>query len=186
VTDPTLKNERVGKTLQELADAVGGTVQSSPDVVITGVASISEAVEGDIVLAESERFMAQAGESDASAVLATGAFETKPVIVVDNPRRAFIRILEIFAPDAGRPEPGVDPTSHVGERVTIGIGASVGYGCWIGDGVTIGDDTVVHPFSYIGEGVRIGAQSVVHPRVTIYRGCEMVSCDSAFRNGDRR
>ena len=166
----------VGLTVRELADAVGGTVHGPGDVLITGAASVSEAAPGDIVLAENAGYLAAAEKSAASAVVARdGVCGAKPVIRVADARAAFAEILRRLAPEVRQPPPGIDPTCRVGERLTLGSGAAVGYGCWIGDDVAIGEGSIVHPFVYLGDGVRIGARSVVHPHVVIYPGCELGS-----------
>lgn len=165
-----------GISIRELAEIVGGKVDGSVDVLITGVASISEAEPGDIVLAENEKYLSAAACCKASAIIAAdGSCDCKPVVRVDDPRSAFIEILKVFTPAVSRPKAGIDPSCRVGERVTLGEGASVGYGSYIGDDVAIGDGAVIHPLVFIGDGVRIGAGSVVHPNVTVYQGCEVGS-----------
>jgi len=163
-------------TVRELADAVGGTVHGPGEVVIVGAASISEAAPGDIVLVESERYLAAAQVSSASAVVAgDGVCGEKPVIRVSEPRAAFARILGMMAPEVRRPPVGIDTTCRLGERPACGSGVAIGYGCWIGDDVTIGEESVIYPFVYLGDGVRIGARSVIYPHVTVHAGCELGS-----------
>lgn len=170
----TTTDVRRGITLLKLAEAVDGTVYGPGDVIITGVASVSDAAAGDIVLAENDKYLANADRSGASAVLAAvGSVSKKPMILVADPRVAFVKVLEMLSPDEKRPEPGIDPSCRVGEQLSLGDGASVGYGCWIGDDVTIGVGATIHPLVYIGDGVKIGPDSVVRPNVTIYRGCEL-------------
>jgi len=165
-----------GISVRELAEIIGGEVDGPCDVLITGVASISEARPGDVVLAENNKYFSAAACCNASAIIAAeGSCDCKPVIRVDDPRNAFIEVLKIFAPAVSRPKEGIDPSCHVGERVKLGEGASVGYGSYIGDDVVIGDGAVIHPLVYIGDGVKIGAGSVVYPNVTIYQGCEVGS-----------
>lgn len=165
-----------GISVRELAGIVGGSVDGPDDVQITGAASISDAEPGDIVLAENGKYFASAIGCNASAILAAdGTCDGKPVIRVDDPRKAFVEILEIFAPITPKPQPGIDPSCRVGKHVVTGAGASVGYGSFIGDDVVIGDDAVIHPLVFIGEGVRIGAGSIIYPNVTIYPGCELGS-----------
>ena len=163
-----------GLTLREIAEAVGGTVQGLDDTIIAGAASVRDAAQGDIVLAENAKYLAEAEKSQASAVVASdGAGLTKPVVVVDNPRRAFNEILDLLAPEVSHPSPGVDPNCRMGARVVVGEGAAVSYGCFIGDDVVIGNGAVIYPFVYLGDGVKVGAGSVLFPNVVVYRGCEI-------------
>jgi UDP-3-O-[3-hydroxymyristoyl] glucosamine N-acyltransferase len=163
-----------GLRLSEIAQAVGGTVVGDGDVVVTGVASVYDAAEGDIVLAENARYLAEAEKSSAAAVIAPECDGgTKPVVVVESPRGAFSKVLELLAPAVKQPEAGVDPGARLGEGVRLGEGAAVGFGSWIGDGVEIGEGAVIYPLVYVGDGVRIGAGTVLYPHVTVYHGCEI-------------
>src|SRR5207245_11697112 len=87
-------------TVRELAQRVAGDVEGDGGALILGVASIEEAESGDIVFAENSRFLSQAEKSRASAIVAflDATTPDKPLIKVDNPRFAFLRILELFAP----------------------------------------------------------------------------------------
>ncbi|HOK53921.1 MAG TPA: UDP-3-O-(3-hydroxymyristoyl)glucosamine N-acyltransferase, partial [Armatimonadota bacterium] len=164
-----------GIIVQELADAVGGVLFGSGDILITGAASVNDAGPGDIVLAENEKYLAAARSSQATAVVVPEASscDGKVVIQVENPRQAFSTILGLLASQLGVPSPGIDPSCRIGERVKYGQSISIGYGCYIGDDVTIGDGTIIHPLVYIGDGVRIGDNTVIHPNVTVYPGCEI-------------
>lgn len=172
-----------GLTLREIANAIGETVVGRDDIVIGGASSVSDALEDDIVLAENAKYLALAEKSMAAAIVTSDEVVVgKSRIVSDDPRRAFAAILGLFAPKMSRPAAGIDPSCRVGERVSLGDGASIGFGCWIGDDVSVGEGAVVHPFAYIGDGVRIGEGSIVHPHVTIYYGCE-IGCGVVIHSG---
>ncbi|MEN6372786.1 MAG: UDP-3-O-(3-hydroxymyristoyl)glucosamine N-acyltransferase [Armatimonadota bacterium] len=165
-----------GIRVHELAEIVGGSVEGPDDIPITGAASITDAVQGDIVLAENGRYFDSAIRCSASAILAeSGTCEGKSVIHVNNPRKAFVEILKAFEPVSTAPKAGIDPSCRVGDRATVGEGVSVGYGSFIGDDVSIGDGTVIQPLVFLGDGVSIGAGCIIHPNVTIYPGCVLGS-----------
>src|SRR5262249_10136109 len=125
-------------TVRELAQCVVGNVEGNDEAVILGVSSIEEAESGDIVFAENDRFLSQAEKSNASAIIAflDATTPDKPLIKVDNPRYAFVKILEMFAPKLNT-KPGVHPSAVVGEGVGMGAGVSVGANVFVGDGARI-------------------------------------------------
>ncbi len=163
-----------GLRLDEIARAVGGTVVGDGDVIVTGVASVDAAGEGDIVMAENDRYLGLAAKSAATAVVALEADgAVKPVIVVEDPRAAFSKVLEMLAPVVKHPAVGIDPGAWVDESAKIGEGVCVGFGSVIGEGAEIGEGSVIYPLVYVGDGVKIGAFTVLYPHVAVYHGCEI-------------
>jgi UDP-3-O-[3-hydroxymyristoyl] glucosamine N-acyltransferase len=157
--------------LRELAERIGGTIVGNPNTEIIGAADISDATEGDIVFAESEKLLREAFESKASAIIgSSGASDSgKPMILVDNPRLAFAQILEVFS-KVKKPDTGIHPNSSIGSGARIGSNPTIGFNVCIGIDASIGDNVWIHPFVYIGDGVTIGDNCVLHPFVCIYDG----------------
>ncbi len=164
----------MNKTLRELADLIGGEVSGDSGVCISGAADISDAASGDIVFAETPRLLAEARKSQATAIIVhkNADISEKPVIRVDNPRYAFARTLEIFAPSKIH-EPGVHPTCIVGEGTTIGENPSIGSHVYIGRNTTIGNDVVIYPSVYIDDNVSIGDNCTIYPFCTIHDTVEI-------------
>lgn len=158
---------------QELASLVEGTLYGDGSIEVTGVASVDEASAGDAVLAENEKYLKTALESQAVVIVCKSAEGIeKTAIVVDDPRLAFAKIIACFAPKI-KAEQGIHPGCYVGSGLKLGEGVSIGYGCYIGDNVEIGDGAVVAPQCYVGDGVKIGAGSRLLPRVTVQWGSEI-------------
>jgi len=164
--------QKNGMTVAELAVCVRGAVEGDQDAMIQGVSTIEEAENGDIVFAENPRFLSKAEKSRASAIVAflDATTPDKPLIKVENPRFAFAKILELFAPHL-RVEPGVHPTAVVGESFKLGEGASVGANANIGNGVSIGASAVIMPGCFVGDGCVLGDNCILYPNVTILNGC---------------
>jgi len=59
----------VEKTVSDLAQHVGGTVQGDGNMLITGAATLSEAGEGDISFLANPRYEKELHDSKASAVI---------------------------------------------------------------------------------------------------------------------
>ena len=163
-------------TSGELAAIIGGEVEGSPDVRIIGVAAVGDAVEGDIVLAETPKFFEQAVKSKASCIIAKsgdGSCSGKTIIRANNPTDAFAEVLEHFARPENLPPVGIGPGTIVSDDVSLGNAVAIGPNCYIGKGASIGDGCVLFPNVYIGNGVSIGEYSVIHPSVTIYDRCRI-------------
>lgn len=173
------------RTVAELAELVKGRVYGDPQTIIRGIASIQEARTGDITFAESVRFLQDAKQSDASAILApemAGAAvggngggpapapeDGKVVIHVSNPRLAFAQLLDLFAPEQYAVR-GVHETAVMGSDFRCGANVSIGANCVIGENVRLGENVTIHPLCYLGDDVEVGDNTVLMPQVTLLRG----------------
>jgi UDP-3-O-[3-hydroxymyristoyl] glucosamine N-acyltransferase len=166
----------MGKTLQELADYLGGQAIGDSSVTITGLGTLDTAVAGQITFLANPRYAAKVETTNASAIVLTAAALTfgRNVIVVENPYLAFAKLLTLFTVRP-RPVKGVMAGASVGEGVTMGQEASVYPGAVIGDGVTIGDRVTLHPNVTIYDGVVIGDDVTLHAGVSVREGCRIGS-----------
>lgn len=166
----------MSKSLRELADLVQGDLEGDAEILITGAADISDAREGDIVFAETPKFLDAAKRSGASAVIVRSGMSDsgKPMIAVPDPRYAFAQVLRAFAPST-LPGTGIHPACNIAEGVRIGDSPSVGFNVSIGRDSALGDNVCIYPFAYIGSDVHIGSDCVIHPFVSIYDGVTLGS-----------
>ena len=156
------------KTLGEIAELIGGTVLGDSGIAIEGITNIEDASENYITFAIPPH-LEKASKCAAAAVIIPDSVEefAKPAVRVDNPRMAFIKLLEYFTPkDAVKS--GVHPTAVVGDNVSLGANVAVMANVYIGDNVCIGDNTIIYPNASIGRDVTIGAGSIIYSNVTIY------------------
>jgi UDP-3-O-[3-hydroxymyristoyl] glucosamine N-acyltransferase len=144
---------RMGKTLQELADYLGGQVVGDPSAVIMGLGTLDSAVEGQITFLANPKYAAKVASTRASAIVLSPAAEKfgKNCIQVANPHLAFARLLTLYTT---RP------------RISKGVMA----GAFVGDGVIMGPEVTVYPGAYIGDNVRMGDRVTIHHNVTVYEG----------------
>ncbi|MDR3561809.1 MAG: UDP-3-O-(3-hydroxymyristoyl)glucosamine N-acyltransferase [Negativicutes bacterium] len=159
------------KTLQEIAELVGGTVLAETYPEITGITNIEDAGPGEITFAVPPH-LEKAADSAAAAVIIpdTVTAFSKPAIRVANPRVAFIKLLELFTPPTVV-QRGIHPTAQIGANVQLGDNVAVMANAVISDGVSIGDNTVIYPQVWVGEDVAVGDNTIVYPNVTIYPRC---------------
>src|SRR5205823_3737066 len=115
------------KTVLELAALVAGSVTGDENLIITGVASIENAGNGDIVFVESEKFFARALACPAAAIVAPTSLASneKTLILVRHPKLAFARIVSALAPAPARAT-GIHPTAIIEADVLLAAGVFIG------------------------------------------------------------
>ena len=157
-------------TLAEIASIAGGELTGDPAVVITGVASLAEAAQGEITFFAHPKYLSALRRTAASAVFVPMDFlEAIPSarIRVANPEKAFEQIALKFAPPPVHYEPGIHASAVIAADAKLGARVSIQPYAVIEAGVTIGDDTVVGAGSYIGHESTIGPGCLIYARATI-------------------
>lgn len=161
-------------TVHALAQKLNARVEGDASTLITGVSSIEFAQEGDVVFAESPRYLRMAERCAASAVIVWQDAPSigKPILRVESPRQAFLKVLELFAPPPQHPE-GIDLNAVISPDADLGEDVVIGAGCVIEAGARIGQGSVLYPLCYIGRDVQIGEQCVLYPHVTLMHGVKL-------------
>ena len=157
------------KTLQELTQLTGGTLDGDGSVKIEGVAALKDAKAGQISFIAAQKFVKELSQSKASAVIALEGLEgiDRPAIRVKKVYLALAKILDVYYP---RPKPpaGVHPGAILGKNVRLGKDVSIFPFVYIGDNAEIGDRSIIFPFVFVGNNVKIGEDSVIYSNVSIY------------------
>jgi len=155
-------------TVAWIADMVGGEVHGDGSVVVTGVAGLEKAGDGDIAFAEG-RNLAHASESMASAIIVPQAQPDFPraQIVVEQPYPAFARILALVAEERADLPQDIHPTVVVGPAATLGDGVAMGPSAVIGPRTVVGARSKICAHVFIGADCRLGADCLIYPNVTI-------------------
>jgi UDP-3-O-[3-hydroxymyristoyl] glucosamine N-acyltransferase len=141
------------KTLQNLADHLGGQIIGDPSVIIRGLGTLDTATEGQITFLANPRYAHKVKTTGATAVIIPPMADPygHHAIVVDSPYLAFAKLLTLFT---ARP------------RIAMGIMA----GAFVQEGASVGNDASIYPGVCIAKGVRIGDRVTLHPNVTLYEG----------------
>ncbi|QDV06620.1 UDP-3-O-acylglucosamine N-acyltransferase [Planctomycetes bacterium Poly30] len=165
------------KTVAELAELCGATVEGRGDLVITGPAGLRDATAGEISFLSQEKYAAQLGTTHASAVLvAPGQKVEREGLVllrVENPEAAFTRVILAFAPEIPELRSGVSPLASIDESASVHPGARIAAHVCIGPGASVADGAVLHPGVIVSAHARVGEGSVLHPNVVLYPFCEV-------------
>lgn len=157
--------------LRDIASELGLGFEGDGDLVITGVAGLKEAGEGDISFLANPKYASELKATAASAVVVGEGVDSPcpGVIRADNPYHAFSRIMWMFAPRPDIPK-GVADGAHVDDSAVIADSASVMPNAFIAPGARVGEDTTVYPGVYIGHGSSVGNGCIIYPNVTIRDG----------------
>lgn len=157
------------KTLKEIAELIGGEVIGDAGTVITGVAGIKEAREGDITFVANSKYLPLINETRASAVITSKdtSAAVRPIIRTENPSLAFAKIVSIISPCELKHPEGIHPSAILGRNVLLGAGAAIGPYTVIEDDVSIGDKTIIYANCYVGHNTRIGNNALIYSNVSI-------------------
>jgi UDP-3-O-[3-hydroxymyristoyl] glucosamine N-acyltransferase len=162
------------KTVQELADYLGGTVQGDATIRINGLAPLEAAGPDKVTFLANPKYATKVAETGAGAVLMAPNSESygRTVIEVANPYLAFAKLLTLFYVQPRSPR-GVMPEACLGTGVLLGEDVSLYPGAIVGDNVTIGDRCVVFPGAVLYDGVTVGEDSVIHANAVIRERCRI-------------
>jgi len=161
------------RTLEELAQELGGVIVGDGSTPIRGVAGIREAQPGDITFLANARYDAYVAQTRASAVICSREPRESPIplLQVDNPYLAFQKAVRLLRPELYTPAAGVHASAVVSPAAAIGEGASIGAYCVVEAGARIGARSVLMPGGYVGVQAAIGEDCLVYPHVTIREEC---------------
>jgi UDP-3-O-[3-hydroxymyristoyl] glucosamine N-acyltransferase len=164
-------------TLGDIARLLGGKLVGDAETLITGVSGLESATPGTISFVDNEKLLQEALASAASALILPSAAEkhvrsagrkgSKPVVLANNPRLAFAKVMEYLQP-ANLPEHGIHPTAIIEPDAYIGENVTIREFCYVGHQAHVGDGAVLYPNAIIGDGAQIGDGTHIHYSVVIY------------------
>jgi len=165
------------RSLKEIANLLGADLVGA-DKSVSGVAALDDAGPDDLSIFLGTRNAAALDGTRAGALiiarraqagLADGRAVHCPVLVVEDPRLALSRVLDLFYPDEPC-QPGVlpgalvDARAVVDERARVEPGARIEPGARVGAGTRIGSGTVLCRDVLVGDDCRLGRNVVVRRR----------------------
>jgi UDP-3-O-[3-hydroxymyristoyl] glucosamine N-acyltransferase len=160
------------RTLESLAHEVQGRVSGDGSVLISGVAGIEDAKEGDITFASNEKIFPMLKKTKASAAIVSQDIVdiSLPLLIVSNPLLSMAKILTLFTPKAPL-SAGVSDKARVSPSAKLGKEVTISPFVYVGDEVEINSRVTIYPGVYIGAQAKIGEDTTLYPSVTIYPRC---------------
>ena len=165
------------KTLSQIAEATGLTLEGDGSVEVTGVAEPGAAGPSDLALAMDKKFAEPLAASSAKAAVVWPDADWKALGLAAalRAKRARVALAQITAAfqhpldvdDGIHSSALVGPSAQIGDGATIGPltiigkGARIGAGARIAGHVSIGADTEIGDNALIHAGVRIGARCCI-------------------------
>jgi UDP-3-O-[3-hydroxymyristoyl] glucosamine N-acyltransferase len=162
------------KSLQEIAQYLGGSVSGDGETLIGGLATLDDAGEGELTFLANPKYAAKVATTRASAVLLpVGANpQGRNAIFHANPYLAFAKLLTLFYTAPAAPL-GVMPGAFVADGVKMGADVSIHPGASIGAGAVIGDRVTLHPGAVLYPGVILGDDVTLHANVSVRERCRI-------------
>jgi len=156
-------------TVSQIAEQLRGEVLGDGSVELTGFASADHARNGDLTFADKDTYFAAAEQSQAAAIIVTGAFTSakKILIRVPNARAAVARVLPVFFPPDQHPL-GIHPSAIIADSAQIDPTAHIGPNCVVGARVRLGARSVLMGGNHVGRDSQIGDDGCLFPNVVIY------------------
>ena len=173
-------------SLKELGALVDAKVIGNSELFIDGVSSLDDGKPSTISYLYSKKYEKFLESSEAAAVVVSdeSLIKNKDGLVVDEPRLAFVKILEFFSDKIDQyanidKTAQISPSSTIGSKVNIGANVVIGKNVIIDDNVSIGPNSVIDSRSMIGKNTKIfsnihlyqdsiiGSDCIIHSGVVI-------------------
>ena len=164
------------RTIKELAEFLGCTLEGDGTAHLSGVASPATAGPADLIYVESPRHLDRAAASAAKCVVIAPGFAlpAKILLRAPNPKLAFALAAGWLLPPAPVAR-GIHATALIAPSANLAPGVAVGPYAVIEEDVRIGADTEIGAFCFIGRGAALGEGCRLYPRVTLYAGTRLAN-----------
>lgn len=162
---------------QQIAALIYGSLEGNPGAMVTGVAKIEEAGDGQLSFVANPKYEEFLYTTKASVLIVNDGLEltgsvTPTLIRVKDAYAAFATLLEKYNAGVSQEgKSGIEQPSYISPTATIGEGVYVGAFSYIGEGVQIGKGAQIYPGTYVGDGVIIGENTCLHPGVKVCNSC---------------
>jgi UDP-3-O-[3-hydroxymyristoyl] glucosamine N-acyltransferase len=155
-------------TLGEIAKHIDAEVYGDPNLVITGLGSLTNASAGQLTFIDAQDLAEKIASATASAYIV----KTRPeiaanLLVLANTRLGFAKAAELFDTKASyltgiHPSAVIDPSAKLADSVVVGPNVTIGQECVIGANsiikanavicakTTMGTDCIIHQGAIIG------------------------------------
>ncbi len=163
-------------TLAELGARCGAQLIGDPNVVISGVNTLEDALSSDASFLANPRYSEAMKKSNAGCICVDAKAElaaAKNYLICSDPCRAFQIIAELFVSSGTSGFTGIHPTAVIHPSVQIGPNVTIGPHAVIDQNVLIGANTKIGPNTSIGFDVEIGADCQIHSNCTIRERCRL-------------
>ena len=150
------------KSIKEIVEITNASLltEDALEEQIENICSIESAGSNDLCFFYDKKNKAKASEIRAKACITTQELqnlipEGVIVLVVDNPKLCFIKLLNAFY-EENKPCAKIEDSAHISNTAKIGDNCYIGYNVVIEDDVVIGDNCIIEANAFVGRGCKIG------------------------------
>jgi len=159
-------------TAQQIADALGGTVEGNPEVTVDNLSKIDEGTPGTLTFLANPKYTPFIYKTKASIVIVNRDFVAEQplnttLIRVKNAYVSFADLLTMYHQSKSK-RTGISPQAYISPSATIGKNVYIGEFASIGDHTVVGDNCQIYPNATIGYHCKIGTDSLIYSGVKIY------------------
>jgi UDP-3-O-[3-hydroxymyristoyl] glucosamine N-acyltransferase len=157
-------------SLESLAQVVQGKFLGQPETFFKGLASLEHAEANQIAFVNGEKYLNQALQSKAGALIVTAELQPLLVshsnfIVVQNPYLAFAILTHVF--ERKHLDRGIEATAQIHPSAIISESAYIGHYVVIGENCVIGDDSIIKAHVTIDRDVEVGKACFIDSHVML-------------------
>jgi len=156
------------------AQGVACEVDGDPRVEVSSVATLEDAVPGQVSFLANPRYESKVAETRASAVFARPDFRpprAMNLLRTPDPYAAVTAAIVRLHGYRKHPRWGISERATIAPSARIGREANIGPHVHIDEDVVIGDRATIYPGVYVARGCRIGCDVTLFPNVVLYEGC---------------
>ncbi|MGF1818409.1 UDP-3-O-(3-hydroxymyristoyl)glucosamine N-acyltransferase [Vibrio alginolyticus] len=157
-------------TLAELATITGGELFGDESLVVSHVAPMDKAQEGDVTFLSNPKYAKHLSECQATVVMVKAEHKDQCVgnaLVVSDPYVAFARVVQAMD-TTPKPANDIAPSAVIAADVKMGENVTIGANAVIETGVELGDNVSVGAGCFIGKNAKLGNNTKLWANVTIY------------------
>ncbi|MCS0447277.1 UDP-3-O-(3-hydroxymyristoyl)glucosamine N-acyltransferase [Vibrio diabolicus] len=157
-------------TLAELATITGGELFGDESLVVSRVAPMDKAQEGDVTFLSNPKYAKHLSECQATVVMVKAEHKEQcggNALVVSDPYVAFARVVQAMD-TTPKPADDIAPSAVIAAGVKMGENVTVGANAVIETGVELGDNVSVGAGCFIGKNAKLGNNTKLWANVTIY------------------
>ncbi len=172
--------------LDQIVSLVGGEILGDGGTLISGVAGIDDAEQGDITFLSNPQYRRYLKSTKASALILPSTSSSPiesigdsphkdedsisiPVILSENPYYCFAQVMRLFHTQEDEYPKEIHLTAQVAKTAQIGAGIYIGPHVCVEEGAKIEDGVRICANSIIGKNCKIGQGTLIYPNVTIYK-----------------
>lgn len=159
-------------TLHEIAEVIGAGLRGDRDCMITGIATLHNAREGDLSFLANPRYRKYLNSTRASAVILSAASADEcsvNALISEDPYSAYARAAAFLYPSE-KTAAEIHPSAVLSEGACVPDSAFVGANVFIGEDVEIGERAYIGPGCVVEKGACIGADTRLVANITVCRG----------------